>query len=489
MPCPLSVGCISLLENSGQDSYPRWLADEDASMTLPLHLRRVYPFLGSVLLGTIAFALGFSITRSLGESKSLAGFMGFTTAAIALLARNGHVIHSSHSSSTHSPFPSLARTQVAVFWDHENVRLPAGDGQIAQVITSYVESYGIPRVKRIYANWNGASRLTSKTLTRLGFDQLNVSSGKQNSVDIKLAVDCLTTAYQHPEIRGFVLITGDKDYIPLVTALKTLGREVTLIGASKSLSKDLEQSVDRFIPLQDLIGLPDPQEERLPVRIEFPHQTIAYDDAVVCLKEAIALAKEMQYPPTFELINGLMLRHPQFSYRGPSSIRKADGTFFPRKFSKFVEAAVADGYVHLNEQSHPQELILVDSPPIPSAQFREACAALLQHKTLSYSDAIQCLREAIALANQRQMRPSLGCVNKLMMLHPHYSYTSVRDVEPRDRQRFTQFKQFILAAAQEGYIQIISHNNEIVVDVVGPPPLVPSDFAQKLQELSSMAAE
>ncbi len=52
----------------------------------------------------------------------------------------------------------------------------------------------------------------------------------KNSADMWLAVDALSLAHAMPDIQRFVIISSDRDYIPLILKLRELGREVVGFG-------------------------------------------------------------------------------------------------------------------------------------------------------------------------------------------------------------------------------------------------------------------
>ncbi len=85
---------------------------------------------------------------------------------------------------------------------------------IADAIISYSNSLGHPFIKPVYGNWVTANQKIIQALYSLGFDPIQVSMGKTNSVDVKIAVDCLDAAIVYQNLKIFIIITGDKDFIP-----------------------------------------------------------------------------------------------------------------------------------------------------------------------------------------------------------------------------------------------------------------------------------
>lgn len=93
-------------------------------------------------------------------------------------------------------------------------------------LLAYSESIGHPRVKKVYANWRGIGDKIIRVLYSLDFEPIQVSMGKTNSVDVKLAVDCLSMAQLFPSIQNYIIVTGDKDFIPVVTWIQAQRKNV-----------------------------------------------------------------------------------------------------------------------------------------------------------------------------------------------------------------------------------------------------------------------
>jgi uncharacterized LabA/DUF88 family protein len=76
-------------------------------------------------------------------------------------------------------------------------------------------------------------------------------SAKRKGVDISIAVDSLTLAF-NDSIDIVFLITGDGDYVPLIDALMRAGKQVYLAALSDGLNSQLPNIVDRFACLDNL---------------------------------------------------------------------------------------------------------------------------------------------------------------------------------------------------------------------------------------------
>jgi hypothetical protein len=72
-----------------------------------------------------------------------------------------------------------------------------------------------------------------------------------------LAVECADFLHHHPQVDTYVLVTGDGDFIPLVSLLRSRGKKVVVIGVSEATSYHLIESADEFISYASLL-----EEER-----------------------------------------------------------------------------------------------------------------------------------------------------------------------------------------------------------------------------------
>ena len=270
--------------------------------------------------------------------------------------------------------------EVAVLWDYENVRVVAQGVNVpmAESLIAYAESIGHPRIMKVYANWHGISDTITQALYSLGFEPIQVSMGKINSVDMKLAVDCLSIAQELPSIKHFIIITGDKDYIPLVTRLRTQQKHVIVIGRPEVVSEHLLLSADTFISLGELSKK---VLTRALSKETIETELLSFDEGVECLLEAINGARNQDKTTRFALIDQLMRSSSNFNYTGAKySIQKPDesGTF--PSFSEFIDAVETAGRIKTQTVEGFKEIYLPDENPdiesefsqIPSVKIEEA---------------------------------------------------------------------------------------------------------------------
>jgi hypothetical protein len=133
----------------------------------------------------------------------------------------------------------------------------------------------------------------------------------------------------------------------LLDELQPKSKKVIIIAQKQSEDKNLRELANKFYYVDELSNLvaDNPPSQTDSVQFE-----ITYQDAIECLTEAIQAAFKKGKPAIISRVCNLMRDNPRFpNYQKVSSIRKKDGTKFP-DFSKFVDAAVADGKVRMQNQ-------------------------------------------------------------------------------------------------------------------------------------------
>jgi hypothetical protein len=96
-------------------------------------------------------------------------------------------------------------------------------------------------------------------LALMGFDPQYVLTGHggKNSADVQLACDVCRVLYRRPDIDAIVIVSGDRDFIPIARQVLEENRELRVVAIPDSTSGDLRMRVggDRFWNALDLIPL------------------------------------------------------------------------------------------------------------------------------------------------------------------------------------------------------------------------------------------
>ncbi len=161
---------------------------------------------------------------------------------------------------------------LAIFIDWENIYISTVSEYNSKPNVSAIleksREYGRIVSATAYADWtDGDFRDAPPTLYSNGISPRYISAryfpgGKSqkrrtNSIDVMLAVECSDFLHTHPQVDTYVLVTGDGDFIPLVTLLRSGGKKVVVIGVSEATSYHLIESADDFISYASLL-----EEER-----------------------------------------------------------------------------------------------------------------------------------------------------------------------------------------------------------------------------------
>jgi hypothetical protein len=67
-------------------------------------------------------------------------------------------------------------------------------------------------------------------------------NGYKNTSDIRLAIEAISVAYTHPDINIFAVIANDRDYMPVFSKLKEIGKTIIGIGSTKTTVGELYRS-------------------------------------------------------------------------------------------------------------------------------------------------------------------------------------------------------------------------------------------------------
>jgi uncharacterized LabA/DUF88 family protein len=155
-------------------------------------------------------------------------------------------------------------SEVAVFVDFENIRYSTINsfGREPDPLTwrDKALKYGLMAIARAYADFEQHPPPVRNRLDVAGFEAQHYPAkrtidqqGREKIVsrsDLNFAIDIINTALGRPDIKTFLLFTGDKDFIRVVTTLRNrLGRRVVICGVPGSVSPDLVAAAGEDDPL------------------------------------------------------------------------------------------------------------------------------------------------------------------------------------------------------------------------------------------------
>lgn len=111
-------------------------------------------------------------------------------------------------------------------------------------------------VLNAYADFDKIPTGPQGPLYLMGVSTRNVlGTDHKNAADMQLCIDALEVLYTRPAIGTFVLVAGDRDYIPVLQHLRRQARQVKVVGFRESISGDLLQMLgqEHFIDARELL--------------------------------------------------------------------------------------------------------------------------------------------------------------------------------------------------------------------------------------------
>jgi len=289
------------------------------------------------------------------------------------------------------------RIDVAVFIDFENVYVSVRDKLDAnpnfETIMERCNDLGRVVLARAYADWYRYPRVTSALYANAVepiyvptyyYDRDMGRTGRaiKNSVDMNLCIDAMKALFIHTNVGKYVLVTGDRDFIPLVNSIRQQGKEVIVIGIGGAASAHLAQSADEFIFYEQLVGKvplaaaarkvaapPAPRaaekEKARPAEVVVaePQEADIYDTLV----EAIHLVRERGYVSTLGSLKLVMKELMGGDFK-ESRYKDLNGKPFA-KFKDFVVDAEKRGKVQIYTNGTVNEVFLPGEDPKKLSQF------------------------------------------------------------------------------------------------------------------------
>ena len=225
--------------------------------------------------------------------------------------------------------------------------------EYAVLLLAFANYKGSLISKKVYYNSHCKNQASAKDkLKSLSCSCVDVPCPIKDSADNQIIADCLEDIQSNLSPDIVILVSGDGDFVKLVRTLHKWDKKVIILAQKGNVKQKLKEVADEFYFLDDLPQLVEAmtQQETDSVQCQ-----IAYDKAIEYLIAAINTALSKGEATSFSKIDNLM-RHLYPCYKGVDSICKPDGKKFS-KFSKFVEAAVKDGKVRMQNK----ELFLIEA--------------------------------------------------------------------------------------------------------------------------------
>src|SRR5918997_881587 len=360
---------------------------------------------------------------------------------------------------------------LAVFIDWENIYISTvseyNSKPNVSAILEKVREYGRIVSATAYADWtDGDFRDAPPTLYSNGISPRYISAryfpgGKSqkrrtNSIDVMLAVECADFLHYHPQVDTYVLVTGDGDFIPLVSLLRSRGKNVVVIGVSEATSYHLIESADHFISYASL--LEEERAARARDRAPKKKTTDPYNELVRAVE---ALKKGGKARVLGQVKQQMIVQLGSFDER--------DEGF--KKFKDFVVEAERRGLVNTVDQDFELQVYLPDER-VP--ELAESDLAAEEPKADGRRDA-----EALAPSEEGE------AINLLEDLTPYELRTITRSVAAlRQPASFVEIFGSIRELDERGELEL---SREEIEEVIGA--MLEAEYLSRVREKPYEAAK
>ncbi len=233
---------------------------------------------------------------------------------------------------------------VAIFLDLENIAIGAQQANLTfdiNVVIDQIKDLTEGRIVLREAFGGADNTAMVKELSKVGFtvqSAARINSFSKNLADMQITVNAMETLINNPQLHTYVLMSGDRDFTPLVQSLRKHGKRVIGLGLRHTTSDSLESLCDQYLFYEDMV----------------PEQTLSAEDIASLLERAMKeVLRNKQRVRASVLKQSMMeLSHNAFSHTqgGSGSFRK-----FLEQYPDLVEIEQEDTTIYLKRPRPHQE--------------------------------------------------------------------------------------------------------------------------------------
>lgn len=159
---------------------------------------------------------------------------------------------------------------IAIFLDLDNLVIGAKQAHLnfdVNLVIDHIKAITNGRIvlRRAYGDGQQTRELLHE-LAAAGFvtqSSMRISHMSKNLVDMQIVVDTMETLINGQAYSTYVLMSGDRDFTPLVQALRRRGKKVIGVGIRSTSSVSLVNLCDQFIYYEDLLPSASIDEEEV----------------------------------------------------------------------------------------------------------------------------------------------------------------------------------------------------------------------------------
>ncbi|MFN2160609.1 MAG: NYN domain-containing protein [Candidatus Promineifilaceae bacterium] len=329
---------------------------------------------------------------------------------------------------------------VAVFLDLDNLVIGAKQVKLSfdiNLVLDHLKKITDGRIVLRHAYGAGRqSRSQLQELAQAGFivqSATRINSFSKNLADMQIVVNAMDTLVDGHQYSTYVLMSGDRDFTPLVQSLRKRGKRVIGVGIRHTSSSSLIELCDHYIFYEDLLTVNDLTDAEIEALVSAARDKLLHDKSRV---RASIFKEEMT-----SLSDGRFSRssYPQAS------------------FSKFLQ-----GYPHLVRIIQEESTTYVAAPG--SQEISESLAnryrAALKRQRMRIVPAQQRFAILHALITLLRSHPDLMWYELLKQLNTDLEGNENVDVSKN------QINALLLVARQAGVIRTLKGKSLSTAPVV-----------------------
>ncbi len=154
-----------------------------------------------------------------------------------------------------NPTEKQIQNTIAVFIDFENLYYSSlnnyGEAPDLMIIRNLCEKKGGIASIQAFGDWvRFNDQINSLQTSGIQPVFTPLSRTEKSSADTFICVSAMKLFMQNENINTLILVSGDRDFIPLLNELRSLGKSTFLMGVPGSISRDLVNVADGIIEYQ-----------------------------------------------------------------------------------------------------------------------------------------------------------------------------------------------------------------------------------------------
>ena len=152
------------------------------------------------------------------------------------------------------------KKEIGIFIDGDNI-----ESKFIEVILEEVKIHGNINFTNVYYNDIENSKKWINTCDKYNLNKNPVKNiPKKNSTDISLSIDIMECMCDNPDISLYYIVSGDRDFLPIIKKIKIRKKTVHVIG-KKNTHEDVKEGCDLYKNIEILY---DEYKEKERIRIE-----------------------------------------------------------------------------------------------------------------------------------------------------------------------------------------------------------------------------